>query len=73
VVPSISSTDSGTELANGSRPITGRSVQVDVNQERGQAAQHSQPDRASGWAGGQRPNAEQDGGGQGEQPEPVSC
>src|SRR4029453_1876833 len=43
--------------------IRARSVEVDVDQERGQAAQHGQPDGAPGHPGRQWPEAEEHGGG----------
>src|SRR5215212_3459618 len=43
--------------------IKARSVEVDVDQERRQAAEQGQRDGAPGWGGGQRPDPEQHGGG----------
>jgi len=50
-------------LAVGLLVVAGWSVEVHVDQERGQTAQRGQPDRAPGRGGGQRPDAEEDGGG----------
>jgi hypothetical protein len=43
--------------------IKARSVEVDVDQECGQAAEYGQPDGAPGRGGGQRPDPQEDGGG----------
>src|SRR5215213_10956256 len=43
--------------------IKARSVEVDVDQERGQATEYGQPDGAPGRGGGQRPDPQEDGGG----------